>query len=67
VNLKPCPFCGGRSAIRTTTNTSYGVCLECNSCGPVIWVFSGATDKEKRDLFTAAETKAEEAWNKRSV
>lgn len=70
VELKPCPFCGGKAELRVTYNSVLGdaVHVACESCGVKVgkWRCGTAYDKNYEAKVRAAEKLAADAWNRRA-
>lgn len=58
IEIKPCPFCGGKPVVYGNSKACCVVCRECNanivcSCG--------------RDMYPETKAKAIERWNSRAT
>ena len=62
INLKPCPFCGGRAVVEAKTFDVFnvGAYVFCTECGARTKVFNSHTG-----LYRESEKLAADAWNKR--
>lgn len=60
IELKPCPFCGGKARIRKWKRDGYVVrCKDCGAQGTPFYIC------EWHDTKYIAQGKAAEAWNRR--
>ena len=67
--LKPCPFCGGKSVIKAV-NKNYGLTIwcQCNECGARTEGYCPNTNKEDEtmDSIEQCKNKAVILWNRRT-
>lgn len=67
--LKPCPFCGGKSVIKAV-NKNYGLTIwcQCNKCGARTEGYCPNTNKEDETMesIEQCKNKAVILWNRRA-
>ena len=70
VELKPCPFCGGKAVVKATTKRRIGFTIwcECNKCYARTDGYIPNIEKEDTSLASIEEckNKAIERWNRRA-
>ena len=68
VELKPCPFCGGKAVIKAKTK-EYGftIWVECEKCNARIDGFCPSIENENKSIenIENCKNKAIELWNRR--
>lgn len=67
--LKPCPFCGGKSVIKAV-NKNYGLTIwcQCNECGARTEGYCPNTNKEDETMESIEQCKNKTVilWNRRA-
>ena len=55
IELKPCPFCGGKAELKMNDQKVWAQCVECGARTQVVWIAAEY----------CANDKVAEAWNRR--
>ena len=66
VELKPCPFCGGKAVVKATTKKWFIIWCECSKCYAKTEGYCPNIEKEDSSLANIEEckNKAIELWNR---
>lgn len=74
LELKPCPFCGGKAEVKKNrVYTEYGLCVHCTECNvhtkTTLYDCTYQYYHGQRDVFITremAEQRSAELWNRRA-